>query len=78
MIWVGLGLAPGWNALQASENDLNRLGFWVGAGAQTPQDGGIETVHEADIATAEHLGARVTAQAAALTVGRAALAEVTV
>ncbi|MCX5087925.1 flavodoxin family protein [Streptomyces sp. NBC_00365] len=77
MIWVGLGLAPGWNALQASENDLNRLGFWVGAGAQTPQDGGIETVHDADIATAEHLGARVTAQAAALTVGRAALAEVT-
>ncbi|MET7726057.1 flavodoxin family protein [Streptomyces mirabilis] len=78
MIWVGLGLAPGWNALQASENDLNRLGFWVGAGAQTPQDGGIETVHEADIATAAHLGARVTAQAAALTAGRAALAEVTV
>lgn len=76
-IWVGLGLAPGWNALQAGENDLNRLGFWVGAGAQTPQDGGIETVHEADIATAEHLGARVTAQAAALTVGRATLAEVT-
>jgi NAD(P)H dehydrogenase (quinone) len=73
MIWVGLGLAPGWNALQADENDLNRLGFWVGAGAQTPQDGGTETVHEADIATAEHLGARVTAQAAAFTAGRAAL-----
>ncbi|QIZ01168.1 flavodoxin family protein [Streptomyces sp. S1D4-11] len=75
MIWVGLGLVPGWNALTASENDLNRLGFWVGAGAQTPQDGGIETVHAADIATAEHLGARVTAQAAALVAGRAALAD---
>ncbi|MFK0158490.1 flavodoxin family protein [Streptomyces sp. NPDC090493] len=75
MIWVGLGLAPGWNALQASENDLNRLGFWVGAGAQTPQDGGIETVHEADIATAEYLGTRVAEQAAALVAGRAVLAE---
>ncbi|MHA5054560.1 hypothetical protein [Streptomyces sp. SD15] len=65
MIWVGLGLAPGWNALQAGEYDLTRLGFWVGAGAQTLQDGGTETVHEVGIATAEHLGARVAAQAAA-------------
>ncbi|MEU9977984.1 MULTISPECIES: flavodoxin family protein [unclassified Streptomyces] len=74
MIWVGLGLPPGWNALTADENDLNRLGFWVGAGAQTPQDGGVETVHGADIATAEHLGTRVTEQAAALSAGRTALA----
>ncbi|MEU9289970.1 NADPH-dependent FMN reductase [Streptomyces sp. NPDC048275] len=65
MIWVSLGLAPGWNALQAGEYGLNRLGFGVGAGAQTLQDGGTETVHEAGIATAEHLGARVAAQAAA-------------
>lgn len=60
MIWVGLGLPPGWNALTASEHDLNRLGFWLGAAAQTPQDGGTETVHASDIATAEHLGTRVT------------------
>jgi multimeric flavodoxin WrbA len=65
MIWVGLGLAPGWNTLQADEYGLNRLGFGAGSGAQTLQDSGTETVHEAGIATAEHLGARVAAQAAA-------------
>ncbi|MGH1551690.1 flavodoxin family protein [Streptomyces sp. L7] len=63
MIWVGLGLAPGWNALTATEHDLNRLGFWIGAAASTPQDGGTDTVHPSDIATAEHLGTRVTRQA---------------
>lgn len=33
MIWVDLGLPPGWNALTASEDNLNRLGSWIGAGA---------------------------------------------
>ncbi|MFI5635644.1 flavodoxin family protein [Streptomyces sp. NPDC051664] len=70
MIWVGLGLAPGWNALTATEDDLNRLGFWIGAGAQTPQDGGTDTVHTSDIATAEHLGARVTKIAHIHTAGK--------
>ncbi|ADI03329.1 hypothetical protein SBI_00208 [Streptomyces bingchenggensis BCW-1] len=74
MIWVTLGLAPGWNALEASEHDLNRLGFWIGAGASTPQDGGIDTVHSSDIATAEHLGARVAERTAVFVAGRAALA----
>ncbi|MCG7205691.1 MULTISPECIES: flavodoxin family protein [Streptomyces] len=74
MIWVGLGLAPGWNATTASEHDLNRLGFWTGAAAQTPQDGGIEHVHPSDIATAEHLGARVSRLAAVHIAGNAALA----
>ncbi|WP_190191957.1 flavodoxin family protein [Streptomyces minutiscleroticus] len=73
MLWVSLGLAPGWNSTTASENDLNRLGFWAGAGAQTPMDGGTDTVHPADIATAEHLGARVARQAALLAAGRHAL-----
>ncbi|WP_308012169.1 flavodoxin family protein [Actinacidiphila acidipaludis] len=74
MIWVGLGLAPGWNALTATEDDLNRLGFWLGAGAQTPQDGGTETVHSSDIATAGHLGARVAVQARIRVAGTSALA----
>ncbi|WP_009473026.1 flavodoxin family protein [Rhodococcus sp. JVH1] len=74
MIWVGLGLAPGWNALTASEDDLNRLGFWIGAGAQTPVDGGTDAVHPADIATAEHLGARVTHHAHIHTAGKNVLA----
>ncbi|POX63642.1 NADPH-dependent FMN reductase [Streptomyces sp. Ru62] len=74
MLWVSLGLAPGWNSTSASEHDLNRLGFWSGAGAQTPMDGGVDTVHGADIATAEHLGARVARQAALISAGRRALA----
>ncbi|KUN18290.1 NADPH-dependent FMN reductase [Streptomyces corchorusii] len=74
MLWVSLGLAPGWNSTSASEHDLNRLGFWSGAGAQTPMDGGTDTVHGADIATAEHLGARVARQAAVISAGRRALA----
>ncbi|PWI44279.1 flavodoxin family protein [Streptomyces sp. ICBB 8177] len=59
MHWVSLGLLPGWNASTASENDLNRLGFFLGAGAQTNSDEGPEGVHKADVATAEHLGRRV-------------------
>ncbi|MCO6000166.1 flavodoxin family protein [Actinoallomurus rhizosphaericola] len=73
MLWVSLGLAPGWNATTASEHDLNRLGYWGGAGAQTPMDGGVDTVHSADIATAEHLGARVARQASLISAGRRAL-----
>jgi multimeric flavodoxin WrbA len=74
MLWVSLGLAPGWNSSSASEHDLNRLGYWSGAGAQTPMDGGVDTVHKADIATAEHLGARVAQQASLISAGRHALA----
>ncbi|WP_433271012.1 flavodoxin family protein [Actinosynnema sp. CS-041913] len=70
MLWVSLGLAPGWNSTTASEDDLNRLGFWGGAGAQTPLDGGVETVHPSDIATVEHLGGRVARQAALVVAGR--------
>ncbi|QIQ01272.1 flavodoxin family protein [Streptomyces liangshanensis] len=74
MIWVGLGLSPGWNKTTASEEDMNRLGFFTGAGAQTPADGSVETVHPSDIATAEHLGRRIATQAATFAAGRAALA----
>ncbi|MGW7433036.1 flavodoxin family protein [Streptomyces sp. NPDC054861] len=72
MTWVNLGLKPGWNTSDASENDLNRLGFFSGAGAQTPNDLGPEGVHKADLATAEHLGRRVATVARTLTAGRAA------
>ncbi|GAA1071014.1 MULTISPECIES: flavodoxin family protein [Kitasatospora] len=74
MHWVNLGLHPGWNSTTASENDLNRLGLFLGAGAQTNNDQGPEGVHKADIATAEHLGERVANQAAITLAGRAALA----
>ncbi|OKI06737.1 NADPH-dependent FMN reductase [Streptomyces sp. CB02923] len=72
MHWVNLGLLPGWNATTASENDLNRLGFFLGAAAQTDNDRGPDGVHKADLATAEHLGRRVADQAAVFTAGRAA------
>ncbi|MEE1788902.1 flavodoxin family protein [Streptomyces sp. SP17BM10] len=74
MNWVNLGLKPGWNATTASENDLNRLGFFSGAAASSPADAGTEAVHKADIATAEHLGERVAKHTAVVLAGRAALA----
>lgn len=74
MSWVNLGLKPGWNSTTASEDDLNRLGFFNGAAASSPADAGPEAVHKADIATAEHLGERVARHTAIVLAGRAALA----
>ncbi|MFD4244819.1 flavodoxin family protein [Streptomyces sp. NPDC058525] len=76
MTWVNLGLKPGWNASTASENDLNRLGVFAGAAAQTNSDEGADAVHKADIATAEHLGRRVAEHTRVVVAGRAALAAV--
>lgn len=74
MHWISLGLMPGWDSTKGSEDDINRLGFFMGAGAQSPTDAGPEAVHKSDIATAEHLGARVARQAAIFRAGRTALA----
>ncbi|MFE0452548.1 flavodoxin family protein [Streptomyces sp. NPDC058914] len=71
MHWVSLGLLPGWNSSTASENDLNRLGVFLGAAAQTNVDEGPDGVHKADVATAEHLGRRVAETAKAFAAGRA-------
>ncbi|MFD8339290.1 flavodoxin family protein [Streptomyces solisilvae] len=71
MLWINLGLPPGWNTSTASEDDLNRLGFNLGAAAATPADQGAEAVHKADIATAEHLGRRVAQIAATFVAGQA-------
>jgi NAD(P)H dehydrogenase (quinone) len=73
MHWVNLGAHPGWNTSEGSENDINRLGFFLGAGAQTNMDEGPEAVHKADIATAEHLGRRLTEAAKITNAGRTAL-----
>ncbi|MDF3289205.1 flavodoxin family protein [Streptomyces silvisoli] len=72
MHWVSLGLHPGWNASTASENDLNRLGIFLGAGAQSNNDEGPDAVHKADIATAEHLGRRIADTARTFVAGKAA------
>ncbi|MFI9544562.1 flavodoxin family protein [Streptomyces sp. NPDC052016] len=71
MHWVSLGLLPGWNSTTASESDLNRLGVFLGAAAQTNVDEGPDGVHKADVATAEHLGRRVAENAKAFATGRA-------
>ncbi|MFI9343787.1 flavodoxin family protein [Streptomyces sp. NPDC052773] len=72
MHWVNLGLHPGWNNTAGSENDLNRLGFFSGAASQTNIDEGPDGVHKADVATAEHLGRRVTETARVFLRGLAA------
>ena len=72
MHWVNLGLMPGWNTSTASEHDLNRLGVWLGATAQSHGDEGPEKVHKADLLTATHLGKRVTEHAHLLRRARAA------
>ena len=72
MHWVNLGLSPGWNSSTASENDLNRLGFFLGAGAQTDVDANSDQVHPADVRTCRHLGWRVAHVTRQLNVGRAA------
>jgi NAD(P)H dehydrogenase (quinone) len=65
MVWVGLGLLPGNNSSTGSPEDLNRLGSFLGAMAQSNADQGPEHgPTAADLRTAEHLGRRV-AEAAA-------------
>ncbi|MFE6363687.1 flavodoxin family protein [Streptomyces sp. NPDC057806] len=71
MHWINLGLHPGWNSSDGTEHDLNRLGVFAGAAAQTNVDEGPDGVHEADAATAEHLGRRVAEAARAFARGRA-------
>ncbi len=60
MHWVGLDLPPANCSSTGSEDDMNRLGFWLGAAAQANTDEGPETAPPAsDLATARHLGKRV-------------------
>lgn len=60
MHWVSLGLSSGNNSSTGSEEDLNRLGFFLGAGAQSNADEGPEVAPTAsDLRTAEYLGERV-------------------
>jgi len=60
MHWVNLGLPPSNNSTTGSDDELNRLGFWLGAGAQSNVDQGPDLAPpESDLATARHLGRRV-------------------
>lgn len=73
MLWVSLGLPPGWNSSKGGEHDLNRLGFHLGAAAQSNIDGKPSDMQGSDLATAEHLGSRVAECARFLVAGRQAL-----
>ena len=60
MHWVSLGLPPANNSSKGSEDDLNRLGIFLGAGAQSNADEGPDVAPpRADLLTAEHFGRRV-------------------
>ena len=73
MHWVNLDLPPANNSTTGSEEDLNRLGFWLGAGAQSNTDQGPDLAPpEADLATARHLGQRVAETTLQFVRGRAA------
>jgi NAD(P)H dehydrogenase (quinone) len=72
MHWVSLGLGAGWNSATGSENDLNRLGFWLGAAAQTDVDATADQVHPSDVQTCRHLGFRVAIVTRQLNIGRSA------
>ena len=75
MHWVNLGLPPGNNSSTGSEDDLNRLGFFMGATAQSNADEPPELAPpQADLLTAEHLGRRVAEVTLRLVRGEAALA----
>src|ERR1051326_7468608 len=75
MIWVGLGLLPGNNSSTGSPEDLNRLGSFLGAMAQSNADQGPEHgPTPADLRTAEHLGRRVAEAAARWRLGEPASA----
>src|SRR5262245_6062412 len=73
MHWVSLGLPPGNNRSTGSERDLNRLGFFLGAGAQSNVDEGPTSAPpESDLLTAEQLGKRVALVTIQLVRGRTA------
>ncbi|MBV36385.1 MAG: NADPH-dependent FMN reductase [Rickettsiales bacterium] len=60
MLWVSLGLMPGNNSSTASVNDLNRIGSYLGAMAQSNTDQGADVAPPtSDRETAKMLGKRV-------------------
>ena len=75
MHWVNLGLPPANHSSKGSEEEMNRLGFWLGAGAQSNTDQGPDVAPpEADLATARHLGRRVAETTLQFVRGRAVMA----
>ncbi|MCP3799396.1 flavodoxin family protein [Allokutzneria sp. A3M-2-11 16] len=69
MLWVNLGLLPGWNRSTSTGEELNRLGFHSGATAQSNLDEKPDAMHRSDLLTGEHLGRRVAELAAVVVAG---------
>lgn len=60
MVWLSLNLLPGNNSSTGSVDDVNRLGSYLGAMAQSNVDEGPDVAPpEADLETARGLGRRV-------------------
>jgi NAD(P)H dehydrogenase (quinone) len=60
MIWVGLDLKPGNSRSTGSPDELNQLGSWIGAMAQSNVDESPDVAPRAsDLLTAARLGERV-------------------
>ena len=58
MIWVGTGMMPS-NSKAATRNDLNYLGSFSGAMAQSSSDASPDEMPPGDLETAKQFGARV-------------------
>ena len=64
-LWVGAGMLPS-NAKAATRNDVNWLGAFSGAMAQSPSDASAAEMFAGDLETGRLLGQRVAAVAARL------------
>ena len=62
-IWVGTGLMPS-NSKAAQRNDVNYVGSFAGAMAQSPSDSSPEEMLSGDLETAKLFGLRVATTAA--------------
>ncbi|MET9515168.1 flavodoxin family protein [Streptomyces sp. NPDC002994] len=80
MNWIPLGLLPGWiYTSSGGPEDLNRMGGFVGAMAQSSSDLSAEQApSESDLRTAHHLGQRVARTALQFALGREAAARLAV
>jgi hypothetical protein len=57
-IWVGTGMMPS-NAKAAQRNDINYVGSFAGAMAQSPSDSSPDEMLPGDLETAKLFGQRV-------------------
>jgi NAD(P)H dehydrogenase (quinone) len=64
-IWVGTGMKAS-NAKAAQRNDVNYIGSYAGAMAQSPSDAGVSEMLPGDLETAKLFGQRVAQTAAKL------------